>query len=342
MRLLRTTIALFFAAKSVLLCQTVTISEILDANLFKLSDGRLVKLAGVDAPNDSSQIPYLRIMASNAKTFMNSYSRTKLKMDSIDYDSNNRFSFVILYKQYKLQDVCINELYIKNGFAKHFENTKSFNAYELIKAQEYAVKYDIGIWKFFTPTKKDTLDYMLAKSSPASLLQPDSNKLGNLYNQTPIVGRIAVQLLAGSSAALISTFVGAGIVALDSKKKGLEIVAGGIIGLGVGYLIGFPTVIYLIEKEENPNLNYWENLGCSWGLTLATSLLATHVKERNHPVYYLAFFSPVIGSLLYAHLIAPKYPTSNNSLLIPERRINTFKDFREAQTTSIELFRIHF
>ncbi|KAF0152998.1 MAG: hypothetical protein FD143_438 [Ignavibacteria bacterium] len=341
MRLLRTMLALLFLTKSVLLCQTVTIKEVLDANLFKLSDGRIVKLAGVDAPSDSSQIPYLRIIASNAKDFINTYSKVQLKMDSISVDEKKRFSLVVLYKQYILQDIYINELYLKKGFARYFDNTKSFNAGELIKSQDYAFKHDVGIWKFFTPTEKDTLDYMLAKSSMASVIQPDTNKLGNLYNQTPLFGKIIFELFAESGVTVLSTLAGAGIFSLGTNS-GWYALGGAVIGFGVGYLIGFPTMIYLVAKEENPNLNYWENLGCSWGLTLVTSLLATQIKVNNHPVYYLAFFSPVIGSLLYTHLIAPQSPVDNNSLLAPDKKFNSFSNFRETQTTRIELFRIHF
>jgi endonuclease YncB( thermonuclease family) len=341
MNLLKTAVV-FVALTSHIFSQNVSIKEVLDANLFKLSDGRIVKLAGVDAPSDSSSIPYLRIVASNAKEFMNRYSKTQLKLDSVAADDRNRYILVILSKQYTLQDVCLNEVFLRNGFARFFDNTKSFNTAELIKAQDNAFKYDIGIWKFFTPTRKDTLDYMLAKSSLVSVIQPDSTKLDNSYNQTPTVVKVAFELLAGSGVTFLSTVAGAGIVAGLTKGDGWVALGGGILGFGVGYFIGFPTMIYIVAKGENPNLNFWENLGCSWGLTLVNGLIASQIKEHNHPMHAIAWLSPVIGSLLYVHVLAPQTPNRNNSLLVPDKKISSFKDFRDSQTTRLELFRINF
>lgn len=342
MGLIRNSWALLFIIKMSLFCQTVTISEILDANLFKLSDGRIIKLAGVDAPSDSSQIPYLRIVASNAKDFINGYSRIQLMMDSIAVDERNRYTLVILYKKYALQDVYLNEMYLRSGLGRFFNNTKSFAAIEFIKAQDYAYKNDIGVWKFFSPTTKDTLDNLLTRSAIATVIKPDSTKLDNSYNQTPTVVKIAFELFAGSGVTFLSTVAGAGVVALFSPNDGWAALGGAAIGFSLGYFIGFPTMIYLIAKGENPNLNYWENLGCSWGLTLVNGLIASQINDRNHTVNYVAWLSPVIGSLLYAHAIAPQTAINNSSLLLPDRKITSFKDFREFQTTRIELLRINF
>ncbi len=342
MRLLRNTFALLLIAKSVLLCQTVTISEILDANLFKLSDGRIVKLAGVDAPSDSSSIPFLRAISGFAKEYIGGYNKAKLELDSVSVDQNNRYTLVFLYKKYTLQDLNLNESFLMNGYGKFINNIGTHESTDLKAAQAAAVKSEKGIWRFFTPTENDTLDCYLSESGVAKIVTPDSSKLNNSYNQSPVAGKIAFELLAGSGVTLVSTLAGFAIAASISTQDGWAMLGGGVIGFALGYGIGFPTMIYLIAKEENPNLDPWLNFGCSWGLTLATGLIASQIKVSNHPMYYVAFFSPIIGSLLYSHILAPQSPTKNNSLLLPDRKINSFNNFRESQTTRIELFRLTF
>lgn len=341
MCMLKNLLLLLFIVKATLFCQTVTISEILDANLFRLSDGRVVKLAGVDVPSDSSSIPYFRIIASSAKAFINNYSRTQLKMDSISVDEKNRFLIVLLSKKYPLQDAFLNEMFLRNGFGRFINNTNSFNSSELINAQDYAFKNETGIWKFFTPSNTDTLDYMLTKSSFATVIQVDSNKLDNSHNKNSLAVRISFELFAGSGITFLSTLAGGGIVALVTND-GWAGLGGAVIGFGIGYFIGFPSMIHLVAKGENPNLNYWENLGCSWGLTLVNGFIASQIKSPKHPMHYIAWISPIIGSLIYTHIIEPKSAKTNNTLLIPDKKNSSFHDFRESQTTRVELFRINF
>lgn len=314
----------------------------LDANLFKLSDGRIVKLAGVDAPSDSSSIPFLRIVSGLAKDYIGGYKNIRLQMDSVSVDKNNRYCLVILHRPYSLYDLCLNESYLLQGFGKYLDNVKPFDSSKLIEANEIAKEHEKGIWRFFTPAKNDTLDYTLTNSGVASTIKPDSTKLNNSYNQTPVAGKIAFELLAGSGVTIVSTFAGAGIASALSSGNGWAALGGGIIGFGVGYSVGFPTMIYLIAKEENPNLNPWINFACSWGLTLVTGAAAALIKEGHHPINYIAAFSPVIGSLVYAHILAPQSPKTNDFLLLPDRKISSFKDFRDSQTTRLELFRISF
>ena len=335
---------IFFSLSSVLsvLAQQVSIKEVLDANLFKLSDGRIVKLAGVDAPSDSSSIPFLRIVSGLAKEYISGYKNSRLQMDSVSVDKNNRYCLVILYKKYAFQNMCLNENFLASGFGKFINNVEPFDSSELVKAQETAIKHEDGIWRFYTPTKNDTLDCTLTNSGIAYIINPDSTKLNNSYNQTSVVGKITIELLAGSGATFVSTLAGVGAVSLFNPNNGWAALGGGMIGLGVGYFIGFPTMIYLIAKGENPNLNFWENLGCSWGLTLVNGLIASQIKEHNHPMHAIAWLSPVIGSLVYAHILAPQGPSTNSYLLAPDKKNSSFKDFRESQTTQVELFRINF
>ncbi len=331
-----------FLSLSSVLAQQVSIKEVLDANLFKLSDGRIVKLAGVDAPSDSSSIPFLRIVSGFAKEYMGGYKKVKLEMDSVSVDQNNRYTLVFLYKKYTLQDLYLNESFLTNGYGKFINNIGSHESIDLKRAQAAAEKSEKGIWRFFTPTENDTLDYYLLESGIVKIINPDSNKLNNSYNQTPVAGKIAFELLAGSGVTILSTFAGAGIASALSSGNGWAALGGGIIGFGVGYLVGFPTMIYLIAKEENPNLNPWINIACSWGLTLVTGAAAALIKEGHHPINYIAAFSPVIGSLVYAHILAPQSPKTNDFLLLPDRKISSFQDFRDAQTMSLEFFRITF
>lgn len=90
--------------------------------------------------------------------------------------------------------------------------------------------------------------------------------------------------------------------------NGYGFILGAYYGIIVSYLIGFPSGVYLVAKDINPDLSYWETLGFSLGLTGLTAGLSYAIfpKENNHPTRYLALLSPVIGSILYANFIAPK------------------------------------
>jgi len=331
-----------FLSLSSVLAQQVSIKEVLDANLFKLSDGRIVKLAGVDAPSDSSAIPFLRIVSGFAKEYIGEYKNIRLQMDSVSVDKDNRYCLVILHRHYSLYDLCLNESYLLQGFGKYLDNVKPFDSSKLIKAHEIAKEHENGIWRFFTPAKNDTLDNTLTNSGIAYTIKPDSTKLNNSYNQTSVGGKIAIELLAGSAVTIVSTFAGAGAAYAVSWRNSWAALGGAVVGLGVGYFIGFPTMIYLIAKEENPNLNPWINIACSWGLTLVTGAAAALIEEGHHPINYIAAFSPVIGSLVYAHILAPQSPKTNDFLLLPDKKISSFKDFRDSLTTRLELFRINF
>ncbi|KAB2838538.1 MAG: hypothetical protein F9K45_11210, partial [Melioribacteraceae bacterium] len=141
-----------------LVAQTVSISEVLDANLFKLENGRIIKLAGVDSPSDSSSIPFLRTLSGYAKEYMGGYKKVKLQMDSVSVDQSNRYTLVFLYKKYTIQDLYLNESFLTNGYGKFINNIGSHKATDLKTAQATAEKSEKGIWRFFTPTDKDTLD----------------------------------------------------------------------------------------------------------------------------------------------------------------------------------------
>lgn len=322
--------------------QNVTIKEVIDANLFKLSDGRIVKLAGVDAPNDSSAIPYLRQIAGMGKDYLSKYKNVRLKLDSVSINEGNGYITAILYKQYTLEDLCLNEVFLMNGLGKYYGSINRADSSRFIEAEEKAKRYEFGIWRFFSPTKNDTLDQNLKVTGSVVILKPDSTKMHNFCGQKPVAGMIAMELLAGTGITIVSMYAGVGLASLNSNNTGWAILGGAVIGFAAGYCIGFPTMIYLIAKEENPNLNIWENFACSWGLTLATGFIASLIHDTNHPMHYLAFLSPVIGSLVYAHLLAPQTAVKNNTLLIPDKKISNFYEFREAQTTRIELLRIYF
>jgi hypothetical protein len=128
-----------------LLAQYVSISEILDANLFRLADGRVVKLAGVDVPFGSSSIPYLRKVADHSKSMINLYHHTHLSLDSISYNDSGDYLLVFLYRNYLIGKLNLSEKILDYGYGKYIKNFRSTDSTQLMFAENNAKEDQEGI-----------------------------------------------------------------------------------------------------------------------------------------------------------------------------------------------------
>ncbi|PKL81566.1 MAG: hypothetical protein CVV24_14570, partial [Ignavibacteriae bacterium HGW-Ignavibacteriae-3] len=127
---------LFLCTVNTLECQSSKIVKIVDSNLFELEDGRLVKLAGVDAPQLSNSNPYF---AETAKEAVSYYRGTLLKRNvevkTVSIIEDKKYELVYLTIQYPLEDLDLNQKFIENGFGKFFNNVDSAKKVILIQSQ---------------------------------------------------------------------------------------------------------------------------------------------------------------------------------------------------------------
>jgi len=112
-------------------------------------------------------------------------------------------------------------------------------------------------------------------------------------------------------------------------------------------LIGFSSGVYLVASHDNPNLSYWATIGSSAVFTLLNAGLSGAVsgKNDNHFTRYLTGLSPIIGPLLYVHLLAPAPPAKEEFINqnMGFYKINSFKDYYNSTIIfRTEVMRIYF
>lgn len=345
MHLLKNLLLILFIVKTTIFCQTVTISEILDANLFRLSDGRVVKLAGVDAPQKNVEFEFLKEIAQETIEFSNSYLRNqKFKLDVIEQCKD--FQLVIISKEYPFETIMFNYRFLEKGFGKYISNNKNYDTKELVRAQNFAIENNIGIWKYYKKNTLDTLDYFLSKSGSISIVDSSIFLCNTKETLIKTKSSIPLQFLTGAGLSLVSSIVGGiagyGIeISLANDGAFLRGLGGAIIGTYAGYFVGFTSGVYLNVRKSYPNIDYTEFLVMTFGmsiLSITTAALLVNDKSNGIP-YVVGLLSPIIFSLTIANTFynQPVVKIENEV-----DRIKSFHDFRESQTTRIELFRINF
>ena len=127
--------------------ETVTIVKILDGDTYDLSDGRRVRMLGIDTPEKGE--PY----ADSARNLANSF--LKGKQVTIDFEKNqkDRYDRYLVYLHF--QGILVNKLFLERGFARLylFSGTRRYNS-ELITAQKLAREQKIGIWSLPEPDRE--------------------------------------------------------------------------------------------------------------------------------------------------------------------------------------------
>ncbi|MDP2037943.1 MAG: hypothetical protein Q8L04_11210 [Ignavibacteria bacterium] len=333
-----------FLSLSSVLAQQVSIKEVLDANLFKLSDGRIVKLAGVDAPQKSISYEFLKEISQETIDFSKSYFQNQKFMVTVLTQCQD-YQLVLLFKEYPLETVLINSRFLERGLGKYIPNNNDVDSKRMVRGENYAIQNNIGIWKYYQKNERDTFDCELSNQGLARIAD---TTLFKRETENPIITEpsIPLQFLCGAGLAVVSVIpvgcVGYLVeISLSGNTGEFRGLGGAILGGFAGYFIGFTTGIYLHAKRSYPKIDYAEFLGMTFGLsllsTVATALIVN--DKRSGIPYWVALLSPVVFSLGIANTfyIPPKIEQPTNTSFI-----SSFKDFRESQTTRLELFRINF
>ena len=338
---------IFLSLSSVLslLAQQVAIKEVLDANLFKLSDGRIVKLAGVDAPQKSISYEFLKEISQETIDFSKSYFQNQKFMVTVLTQCQD-YQLVLLFKEYPLETVLINSRFLERGLGKYIPNNNDVDSKRMVRGENYAIQNNIGIWKYYQKNESDTLDFTLSKQGSARIT--DTTQFEKKVEHPIITTQpsIPLQFLTGAGLAIVST-IGGGLagygIEISTTNSGsfMRGFGGAVLGAYAGYFIGFTLGVYLHAKKSYPKIDYAEFLGMTFGLTLlSTATAALIVNDKHSGVPYLAaLLSPIVFSLGIANTfyIPPKIELPTNISFI-----SSFKDFRDAQTMSLEFLRITF
>jgi len=328
-----------------LVAQTVSISEVLDANLFKLEDGRIIKLAGVDAPQKSISYESLKEIAQETIDFSKNYFKNQqFKITVLGQFKD--YQLVFLFREYPIETVLINSRFLERGFGKYIPNTIGVESKRMAKREHYAIENNIGIWKYYQKCENDTLDCTLSKQGSARIADTTQFKKKVEYPVITTQPSIPLQFLTGAGLAIV-TSIGGGLMGYVIEVSGsnsgtfLRGLGGAILGTYAGYFIGFTTGIYLHAKRSYPKIEYAEFLGMTFGLSLVTTATtALIINDKNSGIPYLAAtLSPIVFSLAIANTFYNQPDISPTSSVVFK---STFQDFRESQTTRLELFQLTF
>ncbi len=340
-------VIIFLIAVQSISGQSFRVVKIHDSNLFELEDGRMVKLAGIDSPQLNNPIP---LFAETAKEAVSYYKEIMLRRNvivkSVSMKDSKDYEIVYLWFKYPLEDLDLNQRFLEKGFGKFVNNVDSSKKVVFIEAEKYAADNYNGIWKYYKPNISDTLDGDLRTGNTPQLLYLDSTRIQNNFRPRPIYFAVPMEVLAGSGITVLST-IGSALLAVALTHNGWAALFTAFYGGIAFYTFGFPYGVYLVASQDNPNLSYWEMIGCSAGLTAITGGITASFskgKTRNSLAIITAL-SPIIGSLLYVHVFPPD-PTIREkfkSSEIGENKINSFKDYYDSTINfRLELIRLNF
>jgi len=124
------------------------ISEIIDGDTFKLSDGRTIRLIGVDTPE--TEMPFY----AEAVAFAESLLMRKQISTEFDEEDRDKYGRFLVYAY--LDSNFVNELIIRRGLGIVYlfeSNLKSASL--LIEAQKEARAANLGIWSLPDPAPED-------------------------------------------------------------------------------------------------------------------------------------------------------------------------------------------
>lgn len=122
--------------------QKIKIDKVLDANLFKAGDGRLLRMAGIQAPSVASADSFF---AHKAMVFMREllaaypvyYQPEAGRGDTLD---------VHFLQKYPLTTINLNKRFLQNGYGRYLPNASRAYDGEYIDAQEEARAEGRGLW----------------------------------------------------------------------------------------------------------------------------------------------------------------------------------------------------
>ncbi|MCP5060841.1 MAG: hypothetical protein GY936_00040 [Ignavibacteriae bacterium] len=154
----------FITFTHVFLAQQVKIKRIIDSNLFELTDGRIIKLAGVDVPNiTSANLNNFRI-AKQAKKYSNDILLNKVFnfKEIISIPKTSLFTLGILSRDFPTETIEYNLLFLLKGFGKFISDIDTLDAKKYLLAEKEAKRNREGIWAISTNYGNDTLDSFIS------------------------------------------------------------------------------------------------------------------------------------------------------------------------------------
>lgn len=297
--------------------QTLKISRIIDSNLFGLSDGRMIKLAGLDVPAKNHPDRYLRSVADKALVYARSVflNRYFIIHTVVPPDSTRDYELVIVQKDYPLGLIDYNKEYLSQGFGRFTGLAPKAYYNDYRNAEQEALVNERGIWKVITPGSTETFDRDFSAEELSRYIQKDS--LVSLrtepveYRRNTAPGIIAGEMCLGPIMGLLTSiptgFAFAGVSDLNRKNDRMDNAFFGLLGLGIGYIAGNGIGVYILAHADNPNVTFMGTLtGAALGAVGGIGLAALMNNGKSSIPYVVGFAGPLIGSMIYTNALVPR------------------------------------
>lgn len=329
--------------------QKTRVVKILDSNLFELSDGRVVKMAGVDAPGKNYPG---RILSLFSKKIVE-YSKTTLKGREFEivpasYDTTD-FQLVYILKHYPLGTEDVNKSFLAIGFGKFADNVDSLHREAYLNAEKDAAENNMGLWRYRAYGMNDTLDRKYSEAERKQIMDSDTMHVRLVRNKmkTPPPAKVFTECLAGAGAGfggmLLFGYIGASAGGNDIGES----LGGALVGGFFGYVVTSTLAVYLIASDDNPEVTYLGTLGCGLAgafIGVGVGTLASH--DSFVPFFLAPMVVSLIGSVTYANSVKepPDMPLEIDSYRQEFSKCGSiaFKDYRNRESININLVHISF
>ncbi len=350
---------ILFSVANILSAQKLKITKITDSNLFELEDGRLIKLAGVDAPNINNKNLKLQSVAVAAYNYAKSrFAGKKFDITFLaNSASDTNYSLVYITKKYPLLFLDFTEEYLKKGYGKFINNVKSTDSTKYKTTEQKAKEDKNGIWEI--AANFDTLDQtflgedLLTEDAIDSVKVASSAKIPFLKKFSP-TALVLTEAAAGPVFGVVGGIVGIGggaIVGSLAGAKGWGMLGYAILGGYVGYLMGSSYGVSLVARHGNRDVTFGYSLLSGFVGSLAGIVLTASFNNRTGEelARYSLLVFPVAASIIYSNLIAPEKAKDQNSVSYYNNNLQTQKyyfshrDFyNSTKLFEVNLVRIYF
>ncbi len=118
-------------------------------------------------------------------------------------------------------------------------------------------------------------------------------------------------LLYGSLGCLGGGLLGVAIAGKSNEamREFDKVLLGGTCGMVLGSEIG----IYLISKNYNEKVSFWEMAGVGVASGLGAALLTGTVTDNGWHIFLAGGFTPMLSSIVYSNLV---YPTNGTKVVV--------------------------
>lgn len=326
-----------------------------------LEDGTAVKMAGVSMLENEPADDILRSFYSEVMDFSINYLLGRkfeiVKVsDSVFVDTihETKYSFAYITKRFPIGSTDVNYKYLEMGYGRFINNVDAIHRKTYMEAENSAYERGSGMWTFADKRPND-ISYRKYKNK---ILWNDSGEDSVFIRPLPLVKKasrfkkVAGELLLGSLFLPAGVLGGAAIgygaeVAIFQDHDDFRGLAGALIGMYTGAIVGTSFGIYLIAHNYNPRLTFYSTLSAGILGAAAGIGLCSTTDEGVRKYGFAALILPVMAPLIYVNMVDNDHAGLENAKLLhqlwnDDAGSMSFKDIRNRDVMNVNIFHLSF